>query len=460
MTKGKPPLHNQPTTSTTTTTTTTHQPVRSSYIWTMAAHDMSGEASSDFFSPPPAVGGAVLPRKHDSSWIGARQSPIPSFDDEVKGATPVCGGDSDDDNDDDDDQDATKKYHRALHESLKKLDYFYQGRKQPQDETAHLLESGNRPYPQYSSINQVRTIPKGIMSSGKPKIGNKNNKNNKGPSRLHPLWNGASSEERKRNSRKYAKYYTKQRRRRKKGHSEGWKWGHMLVAVTGCYMLGTCIYDFSSWYQEQEGDIGLAHWSWFTLAQPRNANTIIRFGGMDLERILNKNEYWRLLSSQFMCGSIPEWILLYLSWDSVIYNNTTFRPTMFTWSGTFFAAALVGQLWMMAWDHETQTATAVTWGTCGVLTSCGIDRPNQRDLCFLTATCLVILACWDLPCNSVFGATGASFFGWLLSATATPDRLLSNHTPRPSSHVRFVLLLTLVLAPTLTIAFRPTDFLG
>ncbi|KAL7569936.1 hypothetical protein ACA910_008596 [Epithemia clementina (nom. ined.)] len=396
-----------------------------------AGLDTSGEASSDFFSPPPAVGGSILPRNHDSSWIGARQSPIQSFDDDLKG-TPN-GGDSDDD----DDNDATEKYHRALHESLKKLDHFNYGR-QP-DETAHLLESGKIRHPEYASFKQG---PQHMGKAGSIK---------QGPSSIHPLWNGASSEERRRNAQKYSKYYTKQR-----SETRGdFKWGHALLAISGCYVLGTALFEFVSWYQERDGDIGIAHWNWNTIVQPRNVKTLVRFGGMDVGRIIYHNEYWRLLSSQFICGSFLEWFLMTLSWLVAIYNNSTFRPKMLSWAGTFSAAAFVGQLWVIAWDRDAQTATAATWGTCGVLTCFGIDRPNQRDLCFLTATGFVLLAWWELPCNSVFGATGASFFGWLLSAASSPDRLFANHTPRPSSHIRFIVLLAFVLMPALYIGFRP-----
>lgn len=84
--------------------------------------DKSSDASSDFFSPISLsfFGGRVsqqasslsktttpepLPPLHDSSWIGARLSPIHSFDREEE-------------NEDDEDQRYTQIYHRALHDSL------------------------------------------------------------------------------------------------------------------------------------------------------------------------------------------------------------------------------------------------------------------------------------------------------------------------------------------------------
>ena len=418
LTGGKPPLHNH---------TQFHR--TRPFIWTMANDglDTSGDASSDFFSPPPAVGGSVLPRNHDSSWIGARQSPIPSFDDDMK-ATP--NGDSDDD-----ENDATEKYHRALHESLKRLDYL--SSEQPKNETAHLLESGKSPHPGYSSIKPGRLSKPSFSGTRQKKPGN-----------IHPLWNGASTEEKRRNTRKH-KYYNKSKR---KEACAGFKWGHGLLIVSGFYLLALSMYELALWYIESDGT---DQWNWPMIAKPRNASTLIRFGGLDVERILYQNEYWRLLSSQFMCGSLPEWIVMSIAWLSPIYRNPTFRPSLLTWCGTFFSGALVGQLWVMAWDREAQTAATATWGTCAVLTCFGIDRPHQRDVCFLAATCLVVLAWWELPCNSVFGVSGAACFGWLLSATSSPDRLMLNHTPRPSSHLRFVLLLTFVLVPALCIAFQP-----
>ena len=86
-------------------------------------NNSSTASSSDFFSPISMAffGGKVsLPRSHDTSWIGARQSPIPSFDNEDDNdddhKQQYCDNDSYDD--DDDDEKLTLAYHRALHESL------------------------------------------------------------------------------------------------------------------------------------------------------------------------------------------------------------------------------------------------------------------------------------------------------------------------------------------------------
>ena len=105
----------------------------------------NSDYSSDFFSPtgvnnrqevktfadeiisPPSPSGDDdgLPTLHDSSWIGARMSPIHSFDKE--------GGDTDDG---DDDERLTSVYRRALHDSMEAASMV--------DEKSSLLGKKNR----------------------------------------------------------------------------------------------------------------------------------------------------------------------------------------------------------------------------------------------------------------------------------------------------------------------------
>ena len=404
-TAGKPPRHSQSRTTTTNNNDNNN-------IWRMAPtrfHDDSGDTSSEFFSPPP-VTGSILPRSHDTSWIGARQSPIASFDEEEGGTIIV-------DDDGDDSEEVTERYHRALHQSLKQFDY-------GKNEKTHLLQSEHT---EYSSIKR----------GAKP---------------LHPLWDGtATVEEReaqKEAVKNYAKYYTK----KNENACGGYKWAHCLMLISGMWLLFMTLNDLIVWFRFQEQYQAGTPPPWFILYEARKSSTIIQFGGMSTYHVIQQQQYWRIVASWFMCGSLPEWLALCACW-SWIYSNPTTRPLFSTWLATYVGSAIVGQCWMMAWDVEAQAALAATWGTCGVFTAFGIDRPTQRDVCFVAAIILIVLAWWELPSNSVYGVTGASFFGWFLAATAAPTRVDTKY-PRPSAQLRVVLWLMLVMTPVLSIAFR------
>ena len=70
--------------------------------------------------------------------------------------------------------------------------------------------------------------------------------------------------------------------------------------------------------------------------------------------------------------------------------------------------------WKYSYEAELGYAVTISgctsWGTAGVLCAKGMQHPGQRLELFCLAIALVLLNL--LPNASIFGAIGASFFGW------------------------------------------------
>lgn len=372
---------------------------------TPAGGNNSSGGSSDFFSPISLgfFGKDVLPRNHDHSWIGARQSPIPSFDREEE------DDDDDDDNDGVEDEEAnraTEIYHRALHESLEAAEFVNE---------------------RTSLLHHRRTAA--VAAAQAP---------------IHPLWNGATAEERLWNEQK-SQYRI--------------FWGDILVIVTGIHLATISAYEIHLWWSNDE-NVGMTL-TWMSILQPRSSQTLLMAGALDAERVLIDGEYWRLLSSLFVCPSLLNWLIVLIGW-TLVYNarrqNT--QLSWYSWFGTWFGASLVGLLWMMAWDLRIRPVVGCClWGMGGVLTSVGIHRPEERWRHFLLSILAVVLSWWEQPCNSVYGVLGATFFGWGLGAATRGTQSLAEkgHGPSSFSFASVGMVLSLVLAPVLSIAFLGTN---
>lgn len=89
------------------------------------------------------------------------------------------------------------------------------------------------------------------------------------------------------------------------------------------------------------------------------------------------------------------------------------------WPIFFLVSTGTGQLWMSAFASHYALSGCAGWGTCGVLCGTGVSRPDYRFSLFLTAIALVLLNLLQSTSN-VFGAIGASFFGWSLSGVGVP----------------------------------------
>ena len=162
--------------------------------YTHPGNNSSG-ASSDFFSPISLgfFGKDVLPRTHDTSWIGARQSPIPSFDKE-----------EDEEEEDEEENRATEVYHRALHESLQAAPFV--------NERTSLLHHRR------TAAVQARQAP------------------------IHPLWDGATPEERLLRDQKTSCLIL---------------WGDFLVLISGIHLVATSVYEVYQWRTEPDSGLEL-----------------------------------------------------------------------------------------------------------------------------------------------------------------------------------------------------------
>ena len=187
--------------------------------------------------------------------------------------------------------------------------------------------------------------------------------------------------------------------------------------------------------------------------------SLLRFGAFCPERLLSSSfssssEYWRCLTSIFVTTSVIEWLLLAWVWTkyipSVSSRSSLLSPSWhLSWPVVYLLSAFTGQLWMVAFEYNnmgssssssssnvnnydynsnydtaaTTTTTVSTiptlsgcagWATAGVLCSVGIQRPNRRFPCFISAIVLVILQTCQTTGNTIGCSTG-SFFGWAFS---------------------------------------------
>ncbi|OEU21926.1 hypothetical protein FRACYDRAFT_232073 [Fragilariopsis cylindrus CCMP1102] len=188
--------------------------------------------------------------------------------------------------------------------------------------------------------------------------------------------------------------------------------------------------------------------------------SLLRFGAFCPERLLSStssssSEYWRCLTSIFVTTSVMEWLLLAWVWTKYIppvsSRSSLLSPSWhLSWPVVYLLSAFTGQLWMVAFEYNnmgssssssssnvnnydynsnydtaaTTTTTTVStiptlsgcagWATAGVLCSVGIQRPNRRFPCFISAIVLVILQTCQTTGNTIGCSTG-SFFGWAFS---------------------------------------------
>jgi hypothetical protein len=368
--------------------------------------DSSG--SSDFFSPISIsffqrhqAGGSSgtssaerLPPLHDSSWIGARLSPIRSFDKETGG--------SDDDEDDD-------ERHKALHDTLEAAPFV-----NANERTSLLVRNHSDQQPEQRGMN-----------------------NNL--SKIHPLWRSPPQE-------KDGDKTTWGRGATAAAVGNIFTLGNLLCTTSGLNLFAMGIYDFYEWYRlyrTNSGDntISSSHaWSLPWLIPPRD--TLVLFGALAPDRIVTTagtatrpSYYTGILSSLCVSTSVVEWLLIVGAWRVLNISSKQRRkhttPRVLTepvpwheFAAIFIGAALTGQLWMWTYDTtEYLVAGCVAWGTCGVLCAAGMARPLHRFELFSLATMLLLLSLFLRPYSSVFGTTGSAFFGWALGACGFVERV-------------------------------------
>jgi hypothetical protein len=115
-------------------------------------------------------------------------------------------------------------------------------------------------------------------------------------------------------------------------------------------------------------------------------------------------------------------------------TTTTLNPTpwQLAWPIVYVLSVLTGQLWMIVFhdksyyimimgqtyrnnnnDNSIPLVSGCTgWGTAGVLCATGMQWPSQRLELFVLAIALILINLFQPNTASVFGAIGATFWGW------------------------------------------------
>jgi hypothetical protein len=305
--------------------------------------DRSSDASSDFFSPT-SFSSMMFPRgtslltaterddrqlplHHDTSWIGARLSPICSFENE--------------EDDDDDDDRHTAVYHRALQET--------------------------------SFINERSRL---LRPGGDPR------------SKIHPLWDTPPGD--KTNNRNDTAHAAT-KRFCPWGMNWGTFIciiSGMYLFVMGCFDF--YLLDQSKQHERAEDmqNYRLSNEAWILPWVAPNPDTLLLFGALLPYKIFYAEEFWRLLTSAVMPCSLLEWLLVVTSWRLVLLASPLLPR--YRWAGVYCLSTFTGQIWMLAWD-PTALSGCVAWGTCAVLVSLGVVSPSRRLILHLTASALIIL---------------------------------------------------------------------
>jgi len=360
----------------TITTTTTMGP---------SPHDDSSTASSDFFSPisisffnkqrqkaSSASSAERLPPLHDSSWIGARLSPIGSFDRETHS--------EDDDDDDEERQDANKENRR--NKSAAALHLLRVGGSNNEGvsarstndttsstlSTAHFVLLANE---QTSLLgNRSNSIPltrnQGSNGSNSQFNSNLTTISANHHSKIHPLWNSPPSNNTMANNhsneprgRDAAALAARVRHRLRPYCTLGM----FLSVLSGLHLFAMGGYDLWGWYyhgQERET-------AWMLPWGIPPQSTLLRFG------VLAPNNYYYgststassqpfyvyyfyrylgVVTSLVVCTSVAEWLLVAAAWR-LLHISSHIRkkyPSWHEFGAMFMASAWTGQLWMFAFD--------------------------------------------------------------------------------------------------------------
>jgi hypothetical protein len=439
----------------------------------------SSTASSDFFSPvsitflqqhnrssslsPPAA--ATMPLEQhrrnsstsnhhsgghqDRSWIGARLSPIHSFDREQE----QPDDEEDDDNNNTTDSDAER--HRAMHDTMQAAQFVT-------TTTATAATGGGMPANNSSSNNRGLSL----LSHPTHPFDQNNNEQRRRQQSLHPIWR---SPEYKRTDAWGRDTQTSDPYRGpccRRSSSLVPSVGLTLCVISGLILATAWGVDLFDWYRNSSSsnsnNNGVntndstattatgTHFGWeqqewgVPCCLIPSAATLVRFGALSPIRGYDSHGYVinnviAILTSLLICTSVVEWLGIVASWrllhvsatkaasdaatSSAQKNEVTAAspPTAATTATAtlvlFVSTALVGVLWMWCLDWtQHMVVGSLSWGTCGVLCSTGMQRPQHRFELFLFASLLVLLSLLDRPYGSVMGCTGGAFFGWAMGA--------------------------------------------
>jgi hypothetical protein len=464
-------------------------------MFTTSYHSTSSSSasdpSSDFFSPisiaffqkqkqrnGTSSSHEKLPLSHDSSWIGARLSPIASFDRE--GIAEEEEEDEENDNEANDNHEHSPLTSLPLHVHPNASYHQYAnnaflGIK----ETTRLLPSQSHIY----THNATQQPP----SNNIPSFRN---------SKIHPLWNSPrmmhnhhyTNNSNHKNTWRILSCYSG------KYHSMG-IWGDLVCILSGANLVAMAIYDIGSvyhgWNKGEEEAISDSSSSssehshaWRLPMLIPSASTLASFGAWDVQSMMNNNSYSNSYSAQddskiatalfsvwgsgyrsiatswIISTSFVEWLLLLGIWHvwskAESISQSTFpkpkpqaqpRPTqsiqgehsspssarlsLSRWYeivGIYIVCAGTGQVWTWVYDGDAVTVTGCAgWGTLGVLCATGMVRPAFRFEYYVLACFLLCASLVQRPYDSVVGATAAAFLGWSLGTAmgSTTTRVAS-----------------------------------
>lgn len=352
--------------------------------------------SSDFFSPislsffqpnnardnPNSEPGS-LPRLHDTSWIGARLSPIRSFD-----------------NDDEHSSSTVDDEENGIRKSSVKVALQYDGPTLPKRNFSNNLHQ----YPsEHSTLLQPPPNIRSTAHSFHPRY-----------TAEIPLTTSAM--------------LCPTRIRIIKGV------GFLICSISIVHLL---IMLFCSWRSDDSKTATATTSAWYSIFSPYtwmtlwrpNDTTLLRMGAFSPTNVLLNHSYWQMGTAMFMSTSMGEWILVCMIWAFVLStsheqeqkrkSSRSLRYSQTQILIIYLTSAVTGQLWTLAWEDAASNGIltgCISWGTCGVLCATGIIQAHRRLSLFSFAILLTAGAWFQQPYNCVLGTLGASYFGWGLAA--------------------------------------------
>lgn len=229
---------------------------------------------------------------------------------------------------------------------------------------------------------------------------------------LHPLWDNQDP-------------FALEQKRIGHRKSSVYRLGLLVVAISGILLAVIGLHDFYLWYlsvrQARELVFSVA---WGIPWLSPSDRTLLRFGGFCPLRFV-EGEYFRVVTSWFLSSSVIEWALTAWGWWYVKY-----LPVEMVWP-LYVMSCATGQLWMAAFDLEGVSGST-SWGTSGILCAIGVSRPERRFILFSFTICLVVINLLE-PNSSVYGAIGASFFGWSFAGGGFTNTLSPRHKDHAGS---------------------------
>jgi hypothetical protein len=441
-------------------------------------NESSSGGSSDFFSPVSinffrrAVHGAGEPttstmttqqqqRTLNTSWIGARLSPIQSFDNDCCEPNHPTAADRGGDND----------IERPARRHASTL-----------DDAPFVTERTNLLFGQ--------------------RFGNNQRRNATTPYRLHPLWKHHDGRNHNNNKNASSPHNSSASTASPEhDHTTVYRrspFPIFLCWVSGLHLLAMGVYDLSHILGLVSTTTTSAErhlWSLPALTPPEE--TLLAFGCYDRSAYSQTSlGRWllQMLTCTVICTSVVDWLLLCVSWNMIAMAlrhssgessstktlpGTTTNPqslSAFLVSsngtfGIFIASVLIGLVWANTYDatRDPTPLGLATVGTAGVLGNIGSRDISQRYPLYCVNAIWLTLAL-VVPDHSVFAMAGSIALGSALGFTSLTTRTFPVETPgnlpaQAQSQRNCSMVITLmatacavgiVAVPILTLAFPST----